>query len=312
MGYPKVCLVIVNWNGLPDTVECLNSLTNVTYPNYGVVLVDNGSSNEEGTVLTQRYGHQHSIISLDSNYGLGIAINAGMKYAIESLNADYLLLLNNDVVVDPEFIGEMVKVAEQDTEVGLAGAKTYFYDEPERIQLVWGSLNLWKGQAIGRPRTLIGKTMTKEYDRGQYDEVRDIDWVNGCCFLVKADAVRQIGMLDEGYFVCWEEIDYCLRMQRAGFKVVYVPKAKVWHKGNRSTAKTSGFIQYYNARNRFRFMRKHATKMQFASFFIYFLTFVLWARTLYYIVYERNLSSIMWLYRGVRDGLRESVETSYS
>ena len=216
------------------------------------------------------------------------------------------MLLNNDTVVDPEFLTEMVKVAERDSSIAVAGAKIYYYDNPNQLWSVWGKINFWTGRPSLTPRLIAEKIKIIELDRGQYDHIREVHWVSGCCFLVKRIVVENIGLLDGSYFFYWEEADYCFRVKKGGYKTVYVPKAKIWHKVARSTKKVVGFIPYYVARNSFCFMKKHATKWQYRSFLIYFFGVYFWLATGYYLILCHSISLLTSFYRGVRDGVFNS------
>ena len=125
MKSPKVSIIILNWNGLNDTVECLESLDKVTYPDYQVIVVDNGSTGGDARTLRERFGDYVHIIENDKNYGYTGGVNIGIKYALNNLAADYILLLNNDTIVDPEFLTKMVELAESDNSIGIVGAGVY-------------------------------------------------------------------------------------------------------------------------------------------------------------------------------------------
>jgi len=306
MAYPRVSIIILNWNGLEDTIECLESLKKITYSNYEVIVMDNGSEGNDVQVLKERFGDYIHIIRNDKNYGFAGGANIGMRYVLNNSAADYVLLLNNDTVVDPEFLTEMVKVAEADPAIGIVGAKIYYYDNPNRLQFVWGKIDLWRGELIPILKVVIEKIRSVELDKGQYDHTKEADWVTGCCFLIKEQVLKSIGLLDEGYFCYGEDLDYCLRAKRAGYKIVYVLKAKVWHKGGQSSKKVSGFSRYLGERNRFRFMRKHATKWQYRCFLIYFFGFHFWLATGYYLIYLHSLNVLASFCRGVKDGLFNS------
>ena len=303
MDNPKVSIIILNWNGLEDTIECLESLKKITYPNYEIIVVDNGSRGNDAQVLRERFGDHVHLIRNEKNYGFAGGNNIGMKYALDNSSPDYFLLLNNDTIVDSSFITEMVKVAETDPTIGIAGAKVYYYSEPERLQSVWAKINLWTGQPLYTPRLVAEGIKEMEIDRGQYDSIREVDWVTGCCFLIKKEVVETIGLLDEGYFCYWEDTDYCIRTTRGGYKIVYVPEAKVWHKGGRTSKKITGLGCYYGVRSRFCFMRKHATKWQYLCFLIYFFGLYLWLATGYYLVFHRRPRLVFSYWRGVMNGL---------
>ena len=306
MSYPKVSIIILNWNGLEDTIECLESLEKVTYPNFKVVVVDNGSKGDDVQVLKEKFGHYIHLVCNDKNYGFAGGSNIGIRYALDKLNPGYLLLLNNDTVVDPGFLTQMIKVAEADLTIGIAGVKVYSYDSAQWLQSVWGKINFWKGHAEVIPSVISGRIRSREIDQGQYDQIKEVDWVTGCCFLLKKDAIEKVGLFDEGYFSFWEELDYCLRAKKAGYKTVFIPKGKVWHKLLRSAEKVPGLAEYYSVRNRFRFMRKHATRWQYGSFLLYFFGLRFWLATGYYLLYEQSPKALLGYYRGAKDGLLNS------
>ncbi|MCP4608284.1 MAG: glycosyltransferase family 2 protein, partial [Planctomycetes bacterium] len=222
--------------------------------------------------------------------------NIALECVLSNSDSDYFLLLNNDTSVDPEFLSEMVKVTESNPDVGIAGCKTYFYDEPNRLQVVWQELNLCTGQNV-----LVG---SMEMDRGQYERVKIVEYVQGSCFLIKRGVVEKIGLLDEAFFCYWEEADYCLQAAKAGYKTVYVPKAKIWHKESLSISRSSEVASYYLARNIFLIMRKHATKRQFLSFLFYFFGYQFWYTSLESIIYHRNIGGFAAFFKGTVDGIK--------
>ncbi len=228
MDYPKVSIIILNWNGYTDTVDCIESLKKVTYPNFDIVVVDNASSGDDVQLLKDKYGDYIKVIANDKNYGFPEGCNIGMRYAVDKGN-DYLLLLNNDVVVDPGFLTPLVETAESNTDIGIVGSKIYYYYYPNRIQYIGGRINWLLG---------INLTYVKdEEDHNQYDKVLDQDYVAGTSCIFKKSVVDRIGYLDPYYFFAIEEFEYCTRAKRAGFRVVYQPESKVWHKWQASGAK---------------------------------------------------------------------------
>ena len=304
MDYPKVSIIILNWNGLEDTIECLESLKKITYPNYEVIVVDNGSRGNDAQVLQEKFGDYICLIQNDRNYGYTGGSNIGIRYTLANSQPDYILLLNNDIVVAPDFLTEMVKVAEGDDSIGIVGPKVYYYDFPNILQGV--------GCRIGMRRGISTSIGNKEIDHGQYDTVREIDYVMGCCLLIKREVLGKVGMFDESYFCYWDETDYCVRARKTGYKVIYVPKAKIWHKKGlkaklwakipmEQQATASSF--YYWARNNFRFMRKHASKSQYCSFLVYYFGFQFWFTSAVCLLHHHSLSQFAAFLRGAKDGL---------
>ncbi len=308
MKQPSVSIIILNWNGLEDTIECLESLKKITYPNYEVIVVDNGSKGNDAQLLEERFGDYIHLIKKDRNYGFSGGTNIGMRYALNNSNSDYLLLLCNDTVVDPEFLTEMVKVAETDPAISIAGAKIYYYDEPDRLQYLGGKIDLWGGLSwllgIIRERILV----RKDIDTGQHDSVKEVEHIAFWCALFRRKSLESTGLLDERYFWGWEDVDYFIRAREAGCKVVYIPKAKVWHK-YRSTNRIDGFLQYHSLKNRFRLMKQHATRWQYRCFLIYFFGIHFWLATAYYLIWLRHPRMLLSFYKGVRDGLFSSEDS---
>ena len=308
MNQPKVCTITLNWNGLEDTIECLESLKKITYPNYEVIVVDNGSEANDAQVLEERFGDYIHLIKNDRNYGFYGGANIGIRYALNNSYPDYLLLLDNDTVVDPEFLTEMVKVAEADPAIGIAGAKIYYYDEPDRLQFVGEKIAVWTGVAL--PLIMIKKGILgrKEFDRGQHDSIKEVEVMQFWCALIRKETLESIGLFEGRPFheyAEYAETDYFIRAREAGFKTVYIPKAKVWHK-YRTANKTDGSLQYHSLRSRFPFIRQHATKWQYRCFLIYFFGVHLWLATAYYLIWYRHPRVVLSYYKGVRDGLFRS------
>ena len=297
MNYPQVSIIILNWNGLEDTVECLQSLKGITYPNYNVIVVDNGSVGGDVEGLRTKFKDYIHIIANDKNYGFTGGNNIGMRYALKNCKPESFLLLNNDTVVDSDFLTELVSASEENPSVGIAGPKTYLFDDPHRFQLVWLKINMLKGKG-----NHVG---SRELDRGQYESVREVDCVQGSCFFIKQAVIEKIGLLDEGYVNYWDEPDYCARARKAGYRIVYCPRARIWHKISRTAEKVSGLFQFYNTRNRFWFMKKYATRKQLAFFICWFFLYELWLQSGILLLYHKNLKALVSLYRGTIEGLRK-------
>lgn len=252
---PKVFIVILNWNGLEVTIECLDSVMKMDYPNYEVVVVDNGSTGDDVGVLRQKYGNQIHIIKNDKNYGLSKGRNIGMGYALKT-GADYMQILDNDIVVAPDFLSQLIDVAQTDPNIGVVGPKLYHYEEPKKLWYAGRYMNYWTGLPVDRAKG--------EIDRGQFEEIVDVDYATGGSMLISRDALLNAGLLDEKFFFWWEDVDFCTRVTRAGFRVVFVPMAKIWIKENtpeHNEARAPAY-GYYFLRNRFILMAKHCNKLQ--------------------------------------------------
>lgn len=307
MNYPKVSIIVLNWNGLDDTIECLESLKKIAYPNYEVIVVDNGSKGNDAQVLKEKFSDYIHLIQNEKNYGCTGGNNIGIRYALDKGSPDYILILNNDMVVAPDFLTQMIEVADGDTSIGIVGPKVYYYDFPDIIHSAGMKTNAWLGY--------FGSIGYKHLDAGQYDTQQEVDSISGCCLLVKKEIIHQVGMFDESYFCYWDEVDYCFRAKSAGFRIIYVPQAIAWHKKVLKKKiwgklpyeeKASALAYYFWARNNFRFVRKHGTKGQYYTFLVYFFGCHLLFVTGVCLLYHRDVRQLVAFYRGVRDGLFNS------
>lgn len=313
MNQPLVYIVILNWNGLKDTLECIESVTKIFYSNYKIIVVDNASANGEAHVLRERCSPDIDILLTAQNYGYTGGNNVGMGYALEKYNPAYILILNNDIIVDPEFLTNMVNVAQSDPKTGIVGAKVYYHRYPDLIQAAGAKMNMYFGRSY-----LIGG---RKFDEGQYDTQQSVDYVIGCCILIKKEVINKIGLLDEQFFCYWDEYDYCFRCRKAGYDVVYTPLARVWHKNpvklkiwERTQNKNarSAIPYYYSARNNLLFMRKHARVIEFLTFILYFFSYNLIFVTGVCLVFHRDITRFKGFLRGILDGIKLRPKNVYS
>ncbi len=222
---PFVSVVVLNWNGIEDTVECLNSLREMDYPNFETIVVDNGSTDGSQERIKREFP-EVSLIENHKNLGVGEGNNVGIRHALGK-GAEYIFLLNNDAIVDPQVLQELINVAENDRMIGIAGPLIYFYDDPTKIQSA--GLHIDFRDAVCRLRGY------KRRDTGDYSKMEEVNSASGCGMLVKKSVIQKVGLLDPEYFAYGDDIDWSLRTKKAGFKVVFVPQAKMWHKGSMST-----------------------------------------------------------------------------
>lgn len=245
---PSVCIIVLCHNGLQLTQACLASLRKVNFANAHVLVVDNASS--DGTAASVRE-HFPEVAVIETGHNLGYAEgnNVGLRYALER-NFDYALLLNNDTEVAPDFVNRLVATCEAEAQIGVAGPKIYLFDAPDIIYTAGGAIDWQRGatETIG-----IGQK-----DRGQFDLQRDVDFINGCAILVRCAAIRQAGLIDARFGMYFEETEWCVRIARSGWRLVYVPDAIVWHKIKLDQHDASPRVTYYMARNRLLFL--HLTR----------------------------------------------------
>ncbi len=344
MDCPKIAIIIVNWNGWEDTIECLESLYQINYPKYEVILIDNNSEDVsvdkikeyclgEIEVKSQFFDYQAdnkpikiieytnlelesttthgmdkiqnvpnrilTLIENDKNYGFAKGNNVGIQYALNSSDSKYILLLNNDTVVDKEFLNEMVTVAECKDKIGFVGPKVYIYDKKAILQMAGGSkVDLKHGE--------VDEIGFHNLDNGEYDHYFEPDYVGGTCMLIKRELIEEIGLLDTNYYMYWEDADWCFRGRKYGYESGYSFKSKIWHKYGASS--DTPFKMYYFTRNRLYFMKKNTTRKHFIQFAL-FLGAVTLYKSLYQLINQKDLKMSNSYLKGFIDGLRISYNS---
>ena len=222
---PLVCIVVLTWNGKALTLDCLQSLSSLTYPNTHTIVVDNASQDGTSQAIRDTCGDQVTLVVNDHNLGFSGGNNVGIDRALD-VGADYILLLNNDTTVDAQLIDHLVGgFTAPDT--GIVGPKIYYADPPDQIWFAGGEVSLSRGTArhIGIRRR----------DTGQFDSIREVDYISGCALMAKRDVFDRVGKLDASYAAYFEDTDFCMRANRSGFRILYVPAGRVWHKISSST-----------------------------------------------------------------------------
>lgn len=239
---PHVTFVILNWNQPELTAECLNSLHQQDYVNYHVLLVDNGSRDNSVEYLQSCFPWVE-ILSLKDNVGYGLGNNAGIEHALLT-PTDYIFLLNNDTQVDSDMLSILVTVAESDSQFGIVGPTMYYFEPPD---VIWSGENYvnWRSGQVTRKR--MGEHVSQDSLR-QLD-ICKVDHIDTCAALVRREVFESVGLLDPRYFINYDDLDLDLRAKRAGFDVVYVPHAFMWHKVSLAMGFASPATTYYMTRN---------------------------------------------------------------
>ncbi len=263
MSLPSVYIVVLNWNGLALTRECLRSLGRVTYPATHVVVVDNGSTDGSPEALAMAFPGV-TLLRNERNLGFAGGNNVGIAYAREH-GADYVLLLNNDTVVAEGFLEPLLAVAESDSQVGMVCPVIYFQTLPGEIWAAGVDINLrrWR-RLIPRGNRRNVSTMLfalrghHERDDGRFAEVQPVDGATGCACMIKRQALAEVGLLDESFYLIHEDSDWSTRLGRAGYRIMLVPQSLVWHRVGASGRGSSPLKVYYATRNALLFVSKHA------------------------------------------------------
>ncbi len=239
-----VYVVVLNWNQRDLTLECLASVLALNYPNYHVVVVDNGSNDGSAEAVRQQYP-EVTVIENELNLGYAGGNNVGIRYALAH-HADYVLLLNNDVVVASNCLAELIRAFEEQRNIGVASPLIFEYHNPSRIWCAGASIDWCTG---GTVRLRAG-----EEDCMENWQVQAVDSVSGSALLARREVFEQVGLLDEHYFLYYEETEWCVGVRRAGYTVAVVPTAKVWHKVSAALGPRSPLVTYYMTRNSLRFL----------------------------------------------------------
>jgi GT2 family glycosyltransferase len=257
----SVAIIILNWNGKQNTHECLESVLKLDYSNYQVIIADNGSEDDSVQFFKQNFP-DILIIENGSNLGYAEGNNRAITYAIEK-EFEYILLLNNDAIVDAQLLKSFIDVSKTNPQAGVFGAKIYYLKEPRKIWFAGGKI-------------LPGILLASHEGGGEIDncesweEVRPIDYACGCALFIKSNVIRKIGVLESKFFLMWEETDFCYRARRGGFECLFVPKALVWHKISASFKDGDvGLLHnYFMIRNRLLWIERNVSMREKFMFLI--------------------------------------------
>ncbi len=259
-----ISIILVNYNTDEYTIDCLDSLLkiNSTGFKHTIIVVDNAST--KPFVLPKRLiNSKIDLIRSESNLGFTGGNNMGIYYGIEKYNSDYVLLLNNDTTVDPNFLKELVDHAENNPKAGVTTSKIYFtkgrefhinsYNKSELGKVFW-----YAGGSIDWDNLVAYHRGVDEVDRGHFDDQIECDFATGCSLMIKREVLEKVGTLDKKYFLYMEDVDYSVRVLKAGYEIHFVPKSIIWHKNAGSTGGSGSPLQeYYQTRNTLLFTFKH-------------------------------------------------------
>lgn len=259
----NVWISIINFNGAKNTIDCLNSLKDLLKDgfNLNIVVIDNGS--KEKLSLSIFADLPIKVLRSERNLGFSGGHNKGIKYAVEN-RADFVVILNNDTVVDRKLILELLQSANSDSGIGIIAPKIYFFPGFEFHKNRYKKVDLGKvfwyaGGKIDWKNVIGVHRGVDEVDKNQYEKTEETDFASGCCMMIRADIFKNVGLFDEKYFLYYEDNDLSLRARKKGFKIVYNPKAILWHKNAASAGGSGSYLQdYYITRNRLMFGLKYA------------------------------------------------------
>ena len=246
---PVVYVIVLTWNNYHDTKKCLKSLQQVTYPKLRIVIVDNGSADGSGQRLQVEFS-QYEFVFNEANLGFARGCNRGIRVASEDPDCAYVLLLNNDMEVEPDFLEPAVAAAEGNASAGLVTGKILFGDRRNVIWQAGGYIHGLRIQGIA--------PAWNQLDDGRWDSAVETNWASGAMLLIPRATLEQVGLLPEEYFFGVEEWDYSTSVKKAGMKILYVPHFKGYHHaGSSYKAGHPVLIVYNGVRNKLIYAQKH-------------------------------------------------------
>ena len=217
---PSVYIIILNWNGKDLTLECLKSMAKVKYDNYKIVVVDNDSTDNSVRAIAKHYPYVE-ILQFESNIGYAAGNNAGFEF-LKSQKPDYVIFLNNDTIVDSNFIEPLVKPLIENAIIGQTVPKIFYADDPNKIWYAGGKFNKWLG--------LVYHEGIRKGDVKSFQQSKITDYATGCCFCIRSTDYNKLGGFDTSFQMYGEDVDLSLRIRDNGKDILFVPKSNIWHK----------------------------------------------------------------------------------
>lgn len=300
MNFPKVSIIILNWNGLSDTMECLDSLKKNLYPNYDIYLVDNGSRSNDADILEKKYNKYIKIIRNKENLGFTGGNNVGINFALkQEIQPDYIFLLNNDVKIREDCLVNLVKSAVRiDAGIVGAGEKSDIFPEGK---LYFG------GNPMGKFALVDYFFSRTPMMLQESDAVLESNCVSGASMLIRRDVLQDVynltnNYLNEKIFMYYDELDFCNAARKLGYKSFSVQNAVIYHKGSSSTGGAHNPIAYYyTVRNSLLVSKKFFSFpiRQLVFLYIFLFNFARFIKNLI----NRRFHSCQAILYGLRDGV---------
>lgn len=262
---PLVYVVLLNWNGVSETLECLASLRNQDHASIKIVVVDNASMNDEASIIEREYP-EVTVLRQRANLGFCGGNNVAIKYALAN-DADYVLVLNNDTLVPPQLVMELVRESQRLPSVGAVSPVILCYPD---TSLIWYAGSEWEAETAAFRHLMIYQAREGLHAHEPYET----EYACGCCLLISAPVLHQIGLMDERYFAYYDEADWASRMRNAGLGCYVIPTSVVYHKVSKATPRLLEI--YFMARNRLLWMKEHLSLRERARSYPYLVKETVW------------------------------------
>lgn len=298
--FPSVAIVIVNWNSFDVTAQCLESLKSLDYPNFQVVLIDNGSNDGSGRKLKSEFP-EVTLIESHNNLGFTGGNNLGIQYALD-YGHDLVMLLNNDTIVTPTFAGILIERLTSEGLVAIQPKIMFNYDR----SIIWNAGGKFLS-FLSLPKTR-GEGLK---DDGRFDSLRYTDWITGCCFLIQADTIREIGLLDDKFFIYYEDTDWSLKLRQLGIQLGFEPSAVIYHEAGMSDknrdkhgeGNVSPFAHYQGVRNHLFIVRRYAKGLDLLGSWSYQVVKIIGYCT--YFLVRGRFKKLRFAMRGAWHGMKQ-------
>lgn len=300
----SVGIILLNWNSYFDTCDCLKSLELISYSPIHIYIADNNSNDDsfdrlKKDYIEKKFNLKITFIQTGSNLGFAGGNNVALKLAYQH-GHKYLWLLNNDTEVDGEALSELIKTIRKDKNYGVVGSKILYYDTKE-IWFAGGTINKITGST-----NHIG---FGEVDNGQYNQEQDVDYITGCSLLIRSNILKNVGYMDEDYFLYFEETDWNIKISSKGYRIVYSPNSIVYHKVSSSSGgdkEPAPFIDYYLLRNRYLITRRNKEYFNtITSFLFLIICFIKKFIKIVFIYRKNRMVRLKYLMYGFFDGIRK-------
>lgn len=288
-----LCIILVNWNGSDDTLSCIETIYGSTFKAYSIIVVDNGSDELQIKKLIN-CDYDIEIIQTGANLGYTGGNNVGIEHALKK-DFEYVLLLNNDTLVAPDALENMIYSVDSDSTIGILSPKIFFYP---RKDLIW-----FAGATLNSMNLMGHLTGYQKEDNDIYNEPSEVDYVTGCAMLVRTQVFKDVGNLCDDYFCVCEDIDFCLHAKQQGYRIFYEPSSVIWHKESASSGGTDApQYVYYQTRNYFLFHSRWAENpVQLIVSNIHYIVFA-FKRALSFII-NGNIRGVYGIGLGIRDAI---------
>ena len=291
----KVAIIIVNWKQYELTKSCLFSLKKINYNDYQIILIDNESNLKELKVIKNQFDN---IITFSNERNLGFteANNIGIKHAIKN-EFEYVLLINNDTEVEKNFMNPLLDSLEKNKNLGAVQPLILNFVNRKKVWNAGGFLNKFFGYSyVNKNKELIKN---------------NIDWITGCCFFIKVEVIKKIGLLDESFFAYYEDVDWSIKIKNTGFDLAFINSSVIYHHGSKSSQNElsegtlSPFVHYLNIRNHILLLRKNRDIFNFLGVLL-FQFFKIISYSIYFILRLR-INKLNMVYKGLIDGLNTNI-----